>query len=107
MTKKIIISFLSAVVSIWASQFFIFWILGFFPDNPYVTDVVVFLYSPIATLVMSICLYLRKEKSIAIGFFAGGLIYCLAWTFVALWGIGDVGCTRYFFNLLTNCPGIK
>jgi hypothetical protein len=103
--KKIIISAIVTFILIWISQFKI----GVFfpPDNVYLNDSWAFFYPPIVIAILSIIFFKYNRKEVAIGIIIGGALYSLVLWFMMFAFVGEMVCQRYFFNLLTNCPGIK
>ena len=89
----------------WISDSIIFSIMGDRPNNIYVRDYFLFFNPLIVVIILSICFFILKKKDIARGIIIGGLIYCLVNWFNISWDISEMACQRYFFNLLTNCPG--
>jgi len=103
--KKVIISAIISFIAIWISQFKIG---AFFPpDNVYLNDSWLFFYPPIIIIIFSIIFSRFRKKEVAMGVIIGGLIYYFGLVFIYFFPLGQVVCGRYFFNLLTNCPGIK
>lgn len=101
--KNFIISFTSAIIGIWVSQAIIFWILGFFPENVYLSDSILYFYPLILTIGLPIYFFVQNKKSIARGLLFGGIIYCVGLGFVIILNTGELNCTPYFFNLLNKC----
>ncbi len=91
----------------WIGDEVIFKFIGDKPSNIYINDYFLFLNPPIVVIVLSTYFFILKKKDIAKGIIIGGLIYCLVNWFNIAWDTSEMSCQRYFFNLLTNCPGIK
>ncbi|MEK7658754.1 MAG: hypothetical protein AAB352_02695 [Patescibacteria group bacterium] len=106
-TTKIIVISIVSLIGVWISQFVIFLILDFFPKN-ILSDVFLYTYPLFITFAVGVYFFVRKKKEFMIGSIIGGLIYSFTTGFLILWDVSvGMGCTRFFFNLLTNCPGIK
>ena len=104
---KYIYIFLLTLSGLWLSHIIIFWIESFLPTNFYLNDSVFFIYPPIFTLFISIYFLYNKKKLAVIACVIAGCVYYIFLMFVFFWGLSESLCVRYFFNLLTNCPGIK
>jgi hypothetical protein len=102
--KKFYLAILLSFITIWASQFLI---LSFLHGNNFITDVVLFIYPLIAFAGSSVFFFLQKKNDIAIGIIIGGALYWIGFSLINIVFLGEAVCGRYFFNLLTNCPGIK
>lgn len=102
--EKSVFSFLLIIGILWGIQWLFFWILSFFSENDFLNDFLLFLYPPIITIGMLIYSWIKKEKVITISILVGGGVFYIVLLFSILWGLGEMGCTRYFFNLFTTCP---
>ena len=103
--KKTVISAIISLIVIWYSQYKIG---AFFPpDNVYLNDSWAFFYPPLVVLIFFIIFFKFKKKEIAIGIIIGGTLYSLVLWFTMFAFVSEMVCQRYFFNLLTNCPGVK
>jgi len=102
---KILLSSFLMLIFIWSTHI---WLANFYPDNIYVSDATLIFYPPLLIFTLSLFFFLIGKKEIAIGVIIGGIIYVLGLWFNIWWDISEMPCgTKYFFNLLTNCPGIK
>ena len=110
MNKKVIFSSIITIIILWVSQFLILgsWILNsFFPENVYLNEVVLYFYPPLLIIGFSAYFWAYKKRDIAKGIIIGGLIYCFGLWLVVSSDTSEMICQRYFFDLLTNCPGVK
>lgn len=103
-TKKIVLSFIATIIFVWLSQFKI---LAYLPDKGYILDIFLFLYPIFLPASIALYFFIRGNKEITYGVIIGSFIYCFGFWLLLFWGIEEMGCTRYFFNLFTTCPGIK
>jgi len=106
MNKKVIFSFIITIIILWVSHM---WLGNLFPENIYYSDAILLFYPPFIISVAILYFWKHlKYKEIAKGILIGGLIYCFGLWFNIVWDTSEIPCgTKYFFNLLTNCPGIK
>lgn len=104
--KITLVSFLTVGI-LWISQAIILTPLGDKPSNIYVSDFFLYFYPPLIIILSVVYFFIKKNKYIAIGVIIGGLIYLFGLWFNISWDTSEMVCQRYFFNLLTNCPGIK
>ena len=102
--EKGVFSFILSIFVVWGGQWLFFMILGFFPENTYINDIILFIYPPVLVIGAFIYFWRKKEKVIAISLLIGGGGYYLLYWFSIFLLASVTQCGRYFFNLLTNCP---
>lgn len=72
-------------------------------DNVYVLDFVLYFSTLILVVVIAKKLFRDGKKTLSIGVLAGFSVYYLLFWIIHIYGLGESLCTKYFFNLLTNC----
>jgi len=103
MTDKITNNSLFLGVILWLSHAFISWIVGSVNNNTYLNEIIQYLYPPLFIIVLFICFFVQRNKKTAYGIIIIGLLYYLFLWFSIIWTAGEIGCTRYFFNLFSSC----
>jgi hypothetical protein len=103
--KKISLMFFVGLLVCVASIFVVEIMTTVLPLNAYVHDFIFYFIAPISILGLS-AYYYRKGSNLAVwGLIASLVIYYPVFWFVHLWGMGEqIECTRFFFNLFSNCP---
>jgi hypothetical protein len=104
MTQKFVFSFLLGIVALWLSHAIVSWIVGSLSGNTYLNEAIQYFYPPLFSLALSMYFFISNKKEIAYGIIIAGVLYYLILWFLILATASEMGCTRYFFNLFTNCP---
>ena len=77
-------------------------VLSLVVKNVYIHDFFFYIL-PVVTTAFLFFYFLKRNRKVATGIAIGFIVYYPIFWFVFLWGAGDATCTRYFFNLFTNC----